>query len=212
MHSRRYWAQSSGPQDKRSAIRTMVERCARSERRACALVGLSRDSYRHPTTPSELNSKLSAQIIDIAHQRRRAGYRMIHDLLRPEHPATSITSGSTGCTVRQDSRYATRKKRTRVSGLPLVPAERVNQTWSLDFVSDSLANGRRIKCPTVGGRLHARVRADRHRLRYGERASSPGYWTRRRSFVAIPARFRTDGSSLREPFWPGRSSTRSSTC
>jgi hypothetical protein len=80
----------------------MVERCARSERRACALVGLSRDSYRHPAMPSELNGKLSAQIIDIAHRRRRAGYRMIHDLLRPE----SITSASTDSTARPDSRFA----------------------------------------------------------------------------------------------------------
>ena len=67
--------------------------------------GYPGDSYRHPTTPSELNSKLSAQIIDIAHQRRRAGYRMIHDLLRPEHPNINHKR-STGCTVRRDSRYA----------------------------------------------------------------------------------------------------------
>ena len=106
------------PQDKRSAIRTMVERCARSERRALCPVGLSRDSYRHPTTPSELNSKLSAQIIDIAHQRRRAGYRMIHDLLRPEHPNINHKRvywlyREAGLAVRNAV-----KKRTRVSGCP----------------------------------------------------------------------------------------------
>ncbi|UMT89401.1 transposase family protein [Paracidovorax citrulli] len=26
---------------------------------------------------------------------------------------------------------------------------RANQTWNLDFVSDALANGRRIKCLTI---------------------------------------------------------------
>ena len=57
-----------------------------SERHACTLVGLSRDSYRNPALPSELNAKLNHQIIEIAYTRRRAGYRMIHDLLRPEHP------------------------------------------------------------------------------------------------------------------------------
>jgi putative transposase len=31
----------------------------------------------------------------------------------------------------------------------LVAAMRANQTWSLDFVSDALANGRRIKCLTI---------------------------------------------------------------
>jgi len=137
------------PQDKRSAIRTMVERCARSERRACALVGLSRDSYRHPTTLSELNSKLSAQIIDIAHRRRRAGYRMIHDLLRPQYP--NINHKRVYRLYREAGLSVHKRGKKRIAGerVPLVPAERVNQTWSMDFVSDSLANGRRIKCLTV---------------------------------------------------------------
>jgi len=33
--------------------------------------------------------------------------------------------------------------------LPLGVATRVNEVWSMDFVSDSLANGRRLKCLTV---------------------------------------------------------------
>jgi len=127
----------------------MVERCARSERRACDLVGLSRDSYRHPPTPSELNSKLSAQIIDIAHQRRRAGYRMIHDLLRPEHP--NINHKRVYRLYREAGLAVGKRNKKRRLGdrVPLVAAQRVNQTWSMDFVSDSLANGRRIKCLTV---------------------------------------------------------------
>ncbi len=40
------------------------------------------------------------------------------------------------------------KQRT-AERVPLVQADAINQTWSLDFVSGSLANGRRIKCLTV---------------------------------------------------------------
>jgi putative transposase len=47
-------------------------------------VGLCRDNYRHPHQESEMNQALSAKIIEIAHVRRRFGYRCIHDLLRPE--------------------------------------------------------------------------------------------------------------------------------
>lgn len=33
--------------------------------------------------------------------------------------------------------------------MPLTVATHVNEVWSMDFFSDSLANGRRIKCLTV---------------------------------------------------------------
>ena len=64
----------------------MIERFDLSERRACRLVGLTRDSYRHPPVPDQQTEVLSAAIIDIAQARRRFGYRRIHDLLRPEFP------------------------------------------------------------------------------------------------------------------------------
>lgn len=60
-----------------------------SERRACRLVGLSRDSYRNPPVPSEATQRLSARIIEIAQVRRRFGYRRIHDLLRLDFPGVN---------------------------------------------------------------------------------------------------------------------------
>ncbi|MDP2828442.1 MAG: IS3 family transposase [Sulfuricellaceae bacterium] len=57
---------------------------APSERGACRLAGLSRDSYRHPPEADQLSKDLSGKIVEIAHARRRFGYRRIHDLLRPE--------------------------------------------------------------------------------------------------------------------------------
>jgi len=134
---------------KREAIATMVMEHQLSERHACALVGLSRNSYRNPALPSELNTTLSHQITEIAHTRRRAGYRMIHDLLRPEHPGINHKRiyrlySEAGLAVRRQvkaKRYGER--------VPLIQAETVNQTWSLDFVSDSLSTGRRLKFLTV---------------------------------------------------------------
>ena len=57
-----------------------------SERHACALVGLSRDTYRHVGQTSALNGELREHIVQTAHARRRWGYRMIHDVLRPKYP------------------------------------------------------------------------------------------------------------------------------
>ena len=45
----------------------------RPQRHAFTLVGLTRNCYRNPALPSELNITLSRQITEIAHTRRRAG-------------------------------------------------------------------------------------------------------------------------------------------
>lgn len=67
----------------------MVEIHHLSERRACRLVELSRDCYRHPTQTDAHTQQLSERIVDIAHARRRFGYRRIHDLIRAEFPGVN---------------------------------------------------------------------------------------------------------------------------
>jgi hypothetical protein len=67
----------------------MIEQHHLSERHACRLVGLSRDSYRHPPQPSELNASLGEQIRQTALVRRRFGYRRIHDMLREQFPGVN---------------------------------------------------------------------------------------------------------------------------
>jgi putative transposase len=131
----------------------MVNEHQMSERRACALVGLSRDSYRRVSVPSALNAELREQIIHTAHTRRRWGYRMIHDVLRPKYPGINAKRvyrlyKAEGLSIKK------RKKAKRVGvRVPLVAAVAVNQTWSMDFVSDAVAKPgqvtRRIKCLTV---------------------------------------------------------------
>ena len=67
----------------------MVSEHHLSERHACRLVGLSRDSYRHPPKADQATLDLQEKIVEIAHVRRRFGYRRIHDLLRPQFPGVN---------------------------------------------------------------------------------------------------------------------------
>ncbi|ALT77855.1 transposase [Paucibacter sp. KCTC 42545] len=121
-----------------------------SERRACRLVGLSRDSYRNPPVVDEATQQLSAKIVEIAQVRRRFGYRRIHDLLRPQFPGVNHKRVYR---LYSQAQLAVRKRkkirRAASERVPLTVPTRVNEVWSMDFVSDSLANGRRIKCLTV---------------------------------------------------------------
>lgn len=128
----------------------MVQEHQLSERRACSLVGLSRDSYRNPPQPDQLTRDLGERIVDIAHVRRRFGYRRIHDLLRSEFPGVNHKRvyrlyKNANLAVRRRKKV----KRPPNERVPLQIARKVNDVWSMDFVSDSLSNGRRIKCLTV---------------------------------------------------------------
>ena len=128
----------------------MIELYDLSERHACRLVGLSRDSYRHPPNADQATVALTAAIINIAHARRRFGYRRIHDLLRPEFPDVNHKRiyrlySAANLAVRKRKKA----KRPTSERVPLQIARAVNEVWSMDFVSDSLATGRRIKCLTV---------------------------------------------------------------
>ena len=128
----------------------MIEVLDISQRRACSYAGLSRTSYRQAPTMNAATQALGARIVELAHQRRRFGYRRIHDLLTREghdvnHKRVWRLYKLNDLAVRK------RRKSRRVSleRTPLQPSRHVNDTWSADFVMDALANGRRIKCLTV---------------------------------------------------------------
>jgi len=121
-----------------------------SERRACQLVGLSRTVLHYESKAQPENEQLQARLIDLAAERRRFGYRRLHALVRREgvhanHKRIYRLYRDAGLAVRR------RKKRhgiaieRQILELPAGP----NQVWSMDFVSDALANGRRIKVLTI---------------------------------------------------------------
>jgi putative transposase len=119
-----------------------------SERRACALVGLSRDRYRNPPHTSAATQALAADIAQVAHERRRWGYRLIGDYLRPKHGANHKRIWR----IYKSLGLQVRKRRKKKSGnvrVPLVAATAPNQTWSMDFIMDALDSARRIKSLVV---------------------------------------------------------------
>jgi len=121
-----------------------------SERRACGLMEIARSTTRRIVVESEPNRVLQARIIDLAQARRRFGYRRIHDLLRREGVQANHKRIYR---LYSEAKLSVRKRRRR----KLVTADRQalylsirpNEVWSIDFVMDALASGRRIKCLTV---------------------------------------------------------------
>ena len=80
-------------------------------------------------------------------ERRRFGYRRIWQLLRREgllvnHKRVYRLYHLNGLGVKRRRR----RKGLATERLPLLRPAAPNMTWSMDFVMDALATGRRIKC------------------------------------------------------------------
>ena len=128
----------------------MRQGLAISERRACGLVGLARTTMRRVVVETAQSEALRVRIIDLAHARRRFVYRRIHDLLRREgvkanHKRIYRLYRESALSVRKRRR----RKQVMVDRQVLYVPSRANEVWSIDFVMDALANGRRIKCLTL---------------------------------------------------------------
>lgn len=121
------------------------ERWAMSERRACKVVGVNRSSLRYRSRGGD-DGALRERLRQLAAERRRFGYRRLYLLLRREgvlvnHKRVYRLYREEGLCVRRRGR----KRVAREARLPLFAPESPNQRWCLDFVSDVLAWGRRIR-------------------------------------------------------------------
>ena len=128
----------------------MQERYGLSERRACRLIGIGRSTLRYRSHPRSEEEPLRRRLRELAAERPRFGYRRLHVLLRRE--GVIVNHKRIERLYREDGLAVRRRRRKRVArdgrGRATLPA-RPNQQWGVDFVSDALAWGRRIRLFTV---------------------------------------------------------------
>ncbi len=134
-----------GPGVKREAIAHLSATLGLSERRACRVIGADRKSMRYRTRRPH-DAPLRARLRALAHERRRFGYRRLFILLRREGERSGKNRiyrlyREEGLSVRK------RKSRRRAVGTraPILVQQHANARWSLDFVHDQFANGRRFR-------------------------------------------------------------------
>jgi len=134
-----------GPAAKRAAAAHLQARLGLSERRACSIVGADRTMVRYRSR-RPADSELRARLRELANERRRFGYRRLFVLLRREGESSGINRIHR---LYREEGLAVRKRRTRrkASGIrvPILVEARPNARWSLDFVSDQFAHGRRFR-------------------------------------------------------------------
>jgi transposase InsO family protein len=134
-----------GPAAKREAVAHLKAVHRMSERRACTLAGADRTMVRYRSCRPP-DTALRTRLRALANERRRFGYRRLFVLLRREGEPSGKNRiyrlyREEGLTVRR------RRARRRAVGTraPILVEAKPNARWSLDFVHDQLASGRRFR-------------------------------------------------------------------
>ncbi|WP_112357232.1 IS3 family transposase [Agrobacterium tumefaciens] len=138
-----------GPAAKREAVTHLKAVMGLSERRACQIISADRKTIRYRSSrPPEVD--LRAKLRDLANERRRFGYRRLFILLRRDGEPSGVNRiyrlyREEGLSVRK------RKARRRAVGTraPILVEAKANARWSLDFVHDQFACGRRFRVLNV---------------------------------------------------------------
>jgi putative transposase len=132
----------------RQDVAFAMEKFQVSERRACELNAVDRSSYRYEPRPDR-NRDLRQKLSELARRKPRYGYRRLGVLL--ERDGESVNHKRLWRVYQQAGLGVRRRERKRLErgkvGMPLLM--RPNQEWSIDFISDAIANGRAIRALTV---------------------------------------------------------------
>ena len=138
------------PALRREVAKTLQVAYRVSERRALRATGFARSSHRYRSI-ADGQAALRIRLRDLAAVRVRCGYRMLHTLLQREgwrvnHKRVYRLYVEEGLSLRikRPRRHKTskpRRGRTEVQS--------ANECWSMDFMSDQLFDGRRIRILTI---------------------------------------------------------------
>lgn len=133
------------PAVRRNVVARVVGTHDVSERRACRTLGFDRSSHRYRSRrPADV--ELRNRIRALAYERRRFGYRRLFILLRRDGESSGRNRiyrlyREEGLSVRK----RTGRRRATGTRAPILTVARANARWSLDFVHDQMANGRRFR-------------------------------------------------------------------
>ena len=139
------------PSAKRQVAAVLVREHRFSVQRACRVVRLSRTAYYQPPVPaSRRDAAVIAALTDAVARYPRWGFWKLFDRLRVEgRPWNHKRVHRVYCALRLNlPRRTTRRVPKRVRQ-PLVAPPVLNQTWALDFMTETLYDGRRIRLLTI---------------------------------------------------------------
>ena len=128
----------------------IMERFGLSIRRACKLIGLSRTSFGYKPVVKPDEEVIRKRLRELAQTRRRFGCPRLHVMLRRE--GFMINHKRTERIYRQEGLILRIRRRKKLSSLlrtEMPKPNYPNHIWSMDFMRDSLSDGRAIKVLSI---------------------------------------------------------------
>ena len=117
-----------------------------SQRRACECLGVSRSTVRYSSVKPDLDASVIEHLAGLRARHRDWGYRKLTRLLQNE--GFGVNHKRIYRVYRQEHLqipHRRKRRRSKERGRQPMPATALNQRWSMDFMSDQLADGRRIR-------------------------------------------------------------------
>jgi putative transposase len=151
------------PAQRREVVQFLRVGFQTSERRACNALGMARSSCPYRSV-AEDQTPLRMRLRELAAVRVRYGYRRLHILLRRE--GWPVNSKRVYRLYKLEGLALRRRPKTKRVSAPRSPqptAEQPGERWSLDFVADRLADGRRFRALTLAdnvSRVSPAIEAD----------------------------------------------------
>ena len=139
------------PKAKREVARMLQVRFRLSLRRSCALVRLWRSTQSYCVKAPNKDDVLKKRMRKLAEENPRSGCPMFHDILRREGFVRN-KKRTERVYYREEKLSLRRKKRRRRAShtrLEVPDVKGSNDRWAMDFVHDSLWNGRKLRNLTL---------------------------------------------------------------
>lgn len=115
-----------------------------SIRRACLIFNISVTCYYHKSVTSDENKQIADLLINLTEQNKNWGFGLCFLTLRNVLglPYNHKRVYRIYCELELNLRIKPRRRIKRAKPVPLAVPDKINQSWSMDFMHDALTDGR----------------------------------------------------------------------
>jgi putative transposase len=133
------------PTQRKEVVRHWLKQGWLSERKACQVAGISRSGLRYRCKRPEQDTQLKEALLAKASQYPRYGYLMLHGLLKNEGLVVNKKRTYRLYTEAELQVRTKKRKKLHRPRVPMIVPTRTDERWSMDFLHDQLADGRRFR-------------------------------------------------------------------